>query len=312
MLQSEQLLDAEAFTVERLTVRTQNGKTVRRHVVRHPGSVAIVAENALREVALVRVFRPALGRYQWELPAGRLDPGQDVATVAVEELRSEVGVEAAEIEVACQVLTSPGHSDHRTTIVRMRQLRSAEVSARTDDESSLRIAWLPVDKAFVLARADGPTDAKTLIGLNLIRSAGYGTESLVGLLSTTNDRFIADNATIWTTGAIFVPAAYALPAIYFSLSRQTWAALFVLMTVSIALTTAWLFIGEVARAFQNSPEDQAKWLRSTIGLPELRKRSDLRWGSRLIERVRIGTLRRLLAFGVPAIWVAMAIGKAIS
>jgi ADP-ribose pyrophosphatase len=114
---SIQICDAEVFTVEKVTVKTKEGRTNGRHVVRHPGSVAILAQNESHEVALVQVFRPALDRRQWELPAGHIKPGQDVVNVAREELRSEVGVDATEIDVLCQVVTSPGHSDHQATIV---------------------------------------------------------------------------------------------------------------------------------------------------------------------------------------------------
>ncbi len=109
MLRSDRLLDAEVFAVDKLTVQTADGAEVGRHVVRHPGTVAIVAENALQQVALVHVFRPALNRYRWELPAGRLDPELDIEGVAKEELRSEVGVQAAQLQVVITFSTSPGH-----------------------------------------------------------------------------------------------------------------------------------------------------------------------------------------------------------
>lgn len=325
VLHAHQLLDAEVFAVDKLTVRMADGSIAARHVVRHPGTVAVIAENDEHLVALVRVYRAAVGGHRWELPAGHVPPGMDALSVAAAELRSEVGQEANRLDVECEFLNAPGHSDHRTVIVRARHLTSVPPTGRTSDEASLQVRWCTPEEASALASLDGPVDAKTLIALNILVSgtslpctrAAYEhlrVEELIGLYATTNDRFIADNATIWTTGAIFVPAAYAAPVVFFSLERQTWAAFLGLSFVSVILALGWLFIAEKQKVFQTAHMDRSEALEQMLGIPPSRKRSDLRWAPArmLVERVSAGVLRRLLAVGVIGAWVAIGIGRAVS
>ncbi len=186
---------------------------------------------------------------------------------------------------------------------------------RTRDESSLQVRWCGVDEALSLACSDGASDAKTLIGLTFLFREMFSTDQAIALLTITNNRFIADNSTIWTTGAIFIPAAYAGPAIYFTLAQQTWGAFLGLATVSLALSIAWLFISEIHRAFQDEHSERSEALQLILGLTRGEvgnsshvQRSLLR---AILRRARVHTIRRSLALIVVVVWVSIAVGRLI-
>jgi len=102
------------FDFERLTFVGSDGRIVRREVVRHPGAVCILPlleGNGEPRVVLIRVFRIALGRDCWELPAGTLDEGEKPEQCAHRELEEETGFRAQRLIHLGTFHTSPGMSD---------------------------------------------------------------------------------------------------------------------------------------------------------------------------------------------------------
>ena len=100
--------------VVRLTVDTielPNGYRTDFEIVHHPGGAAIVAINAQEQVCLLHQYRPAAGGAVWELPAGRLEPGEPAADTARRELAEEAGLSAAHWQSLGISLSSPGVFD---------------------------------------------------------------------------------------------------------------------------------------------------------------------------------------------------------
>jgi len=92
--------------VEQVTL--PNGRPMTLEVVRHPGGAAVVALDASNRVCLLRQYRHVVGGWVWELPAGKLDPGEPPATTARRELAEEAGVEAARWNDLGRLVSSPG------------------------------------------------------------------------------------------------------------------------------------------------------------------------------------------------------------
>ena len=80
------------------TVALPNGLSVELEVVRHPGAAAIVPMKDEGTVVLIRQYRVAAGGYIYEIPAGKLDPGEDPTDCATRELEEEIGYRAERIE----------------------------------------------------------------------------------------------------------------------------------------------------------------------------------------------------------------------
>ena len=90
-LQVNTIYEGRIFRVEQALVRLPDGNQARRDVVKHPGAVAVLAWPSPDTIILVRQFRYATGEELWEIPAGKLEPGEDPATCATRELREETG-----------------------------------------------------------------------------------------------------------------------------------------------------------------------------------------------------------------------------
>ena len=99
------------FNVNRLRVELPDGRQALRDVVRHPGAVAIVALTDDGRICLVRQYRTSLSRVTVEIPAGKLDPGEDPLTCARRELKEETGMEAEQIAFLTTIATSDGFTD---------------------------------------------------------------------------------------------------------------------------------------------------------------------------------------------------------
>jgi len=91
--------------IESLTL--PNGEPLELEVVRHPGGAAVVALDDADRVCLLRQYRHAAGGWLWELPAGKIDPGETPKTTARRELAEEAGLEAADWLKLGQCLTTP-------------------------------------------------------------------------------------------------------------------------------------------------------------------------------------------------------------
>jgi len=100
------------------TVRFPDGSTGRLEMVRHPGASAVVPflddpRGSDPRVLLLRQFRHAASGYIWEVPAGRLDPGESPEDCARRELAEETGMRAARLERLTAFYTTPGFTDER-------------------------------------------------------------------------------------------------------------------------------------------------------------------------------------------------------
>lgn len=146
------------------TVRLPGGATVDLEMVRHPGAAAVVPLHADGTVTLVRQFRHAAGGFLWEIPAGKLDPGETPAHCAARELREEVGLCASELSHLGSILTTPGFCDERIHLFLARGLGEAPAALEFDEV--LTVHRLPLPRTLEMIAGGEIDDAKTLAGLH--------------------------------------------------------------------------------------------------------------------------------------------------
>ncbi|MHB8624287.1 MAG: NUDIX hydrolase [Sulfuricaulis sp.] len=145
------------------TVTLPNGAVAEFEIVHHPGGAAVVAVDSDSRVCLLRQYRHAAGGWLWELPAGKLDPGELPLATAQRELEEEAGLRAASWQSLGKVISSPGVFTEVVYLYLARNLHSVPVG--TEAHEIIEIHWLPFSEALVQAQADKITDAKTLAGL---------------------------------------------------------------------------------------------------------------------------------------------------
>lgn len=151
------------ISVDAGPVELPNGRTAHYEIVRHPGGAAVVALDESGRVCLLRQYRPAGGGWVWELPAGRLEPGEPPQATARRELLEEAGCEAASWESLGSILSSPGVFDEVIHLYLARGLAPRQV--RHEQHEVIEVHWVPLADAARQAATGELRDAKTVIGL---------------------------------------------------------------------------------------------------------------------------------------------------
>ncbi|GAB6043754.1 NUDIX domain-containing protein [Endothiovibrio diazotrophicus] len=144
-------------------VRLPGARPFTLELVRHPGGAAVVALNEVGEVCLIRQYRHAGGGWIWELPAGKLEPGEPPEVTARRELEEEAGVRAGRWDALGSLLSTPGFCDERIHLYLARDL--TPVPTAHEEHEHIEVHWRPLDDAVAQAMSGEIDDAKTIIGL---------------------------------------------------------------------------------------------------------------------------------------------------
>jgi len=144
-------------------VRLPDGKTTAREYIRHPGAVMMVALTADDQVLLVRQFRYPLRRHFIEIPAGKMEPGEEPLATARREFREECGFDAASWQHLTTIHPCIGYSDERIELFLARDL--TPVAAVPDEGEFLDVIRTPFDEALEWVRNGRITEVKSVIGL---------------------------------------------------------------------------------------------------------------------------------------------------
>lgn len=153
------------FTGKIVTVRVDtaqlpNGKLARREVVDHPGGVAILALDENQQVYLVRQYRYPISKTLIELPAGKLDAGEDPSVAAARELEEETGLRAGRWTALGSILASPGFCDEVLYMYLAQDLSRHE--SHPDEDEFLDVMTVPFSDLFNQVMSGEITDAKTV------------------------------------------------------------------------------------------------------------------------------------------------------
>jgi len=141
----------------------QNGKRVRREVVEHPGGVCIVAVTKENKVLLVRQFRYTIKEEMLEIPAGKLERGEDPFECAVRELAEETGYTANEwIDLG---VIYPSAGVYSETLHQYLALDLQPGEMHLDENELLSVEEVDIDELVEMILANKIRDAKTIIGV---------------------------------------------------------------------------------------------------------------------------------------------------
>lgn len=154
------------------SVEFPDGSVGRLEMIRHPGAAAVVPlidppGTADPRVLLIRQFRHAADGYLWEIPAGRLEPGEPPETCARRELREEAGMAAGKLIPLTSILTTPGFTDELIHLYAAHNLSPVPTAREADEFMEVHeIRWSEVGR---MIRRGEIRDAKTLTALMFVQ-----------------------------------------------------------------------------------------------------------------------------------------------
>jgi len=155
--------EGRVIDVSRESVVLPNGAHCELEIVEHPGGAASVALDAQGRVCLLHQYRHVAGGWLWELPAGKIDAGEDPLVTARRELLEETGCVAEQWLSLGMVNSSPGIFDEIVYLYLARDLSLG--TAEREDHEVFEVHWIPFENALDWALAGRINDAKSVIGL---------------------------------------------------------------------------------------------------------------------------------------------------
>lgn len=165
IVESKEVYRSKVFRVtEDRAVDAKTGWTLERSIVRHAGSSVIMAVDERKRVLLVRQYRLPAGGNLWELPAGRIDPGETPLRAAKRELTEETGFRAARWTKLASFWASPGFVQERMTIYLATGLTAGAATPMEDERIESR--WFARRELAEMVRTGKIEDGKTLIGFH--------------------------------------------------------------------------------------------------------------------------------------------------
>jgi len=152
-----------SFGVEE--VELPSGKRCTLDVLVHPGAAAAVLFPADDRVVLLRQWRHAVGLWLWEIPAGKLDPGEGPDDCISREIEEETGWRARTIERLGVMVPAPAYTDERIWLYEARDLERGH--GNLDDDEEIEVHEFGFDEALAMIARGDIIDAKTIAGLHL-------------------------------------------------------------------------------------------------------------------------------------------------
>lgn len=159
---SREILRTPIFWVTKDRAVDPDGFEITRAVVRHAGSAVVMPVDARGRILLVRQYRLPAQQYLWELPAGRVDPGETPLKAARRELAEETGYRAGKLEKLVTFYASPGFLAEKMTIFLATGLKPGPAAPMEDERIETR--WFTSGELDDLIRTGKLPDAKTMLG----------------------------------------------------------------------------------------------------------------------------------------------------
>lgn len=157
------------LTVDRL--KYPSGTETVREIVEHPGGAVVVALFENNDLLLIKQYRHPFAKEVIELPAGKLDKGEDPLHCAQRELQEETGYASTEWKKLTAIYTTPGFCNEVLHIFEAKNIHlSDKGQALEEGEASIQLVRLPMNDALAMIERQEIVDGKTIVGI--LMSAG--------------------------------------------------------------------------------------------------------------------------------------------
>lgn len=168
-IKTKHIFSGKVVSLQVDEVELPNGKTAQREIVKHPGAVAVIAVTPEKKIVLVEQFRKALERVLAEIPAGKLENGEDPCDTAMRELEEETGYSCKSLELVASFYTSPGFSNEIVHVYAAKDLYKKANPAGTDEDEFVNVMEVTLDEALQLILEKKIYDAKTVFAVQYLQ-----------------------------------------------------------------------------------------------------------------------------------------------
>jgi ADP-ribose pyrophosphatase len=162
IISSKEVLKNKLFTVVDEVARDNSGFEIHRNIVRHPGSAVMMAVDDKDRILLVKQFRLPAAKDLWELPAGRIDPGETALQAAKRELHEETGYKAKKWVKLISYWASPGYVAEKMNLFLAQELTAGEQHLMGDER--IEMSWFTRKQISDMIQTGKMEDGKTLVG----------------------------------------------------------------------------------------------------------------------------------------------------
>ncbi|MEW9669653.1 NUDIX domain-containing protein [Ammoniphilus sp. 3BR4] len=162
-IKSDLIFEGKVITLQVDEVELPNGNLSKREIVKHPGAVAVIAVTPENRIIMVRQFRKPLEKTILEIPAGKLEKGEEPLACAKRELIEETGYRASEMKFVSSFYTSPGFADEIIHIYEAQGIQAGV--AQPDQDEFVDLVEVTLEEAFQYIQSGDIIDAKTVFAV---------------------------------------------------------------------------------------------------------------------------------------------------
>ncbi|MGG5253718.1 NUDIX hydrolase [Neobacillus sp. SM06] len=168
-IQTKELFSGRIIRLQIEEVELPNGKITEREIIKHPGAVAVIALTDDNKIVMVEQYRKALERTIVEIPAGKLEKGEEPAVCARRELEEETGYVCEKMELLVSFYTSPGFADELVHVYIATGLSKKENAASLDEDEFVNLEELTLEEAVQYIKDQKIYDAKTVYAVQYLQ-----------------------------------------------------------------------------------------------------------------------------------------------
>lgn len=168
-LNTEKIFTGKVISLQVEDVELPNGKTSKREIIKHPGAVAVLASTDDNKIVMVEQYRKALDKTIAEIPAGKLEAGEDPQACAERELEEETGYGCKEMDWLISFYTSPGFADELVHLYIAKGLEKKEDAASPDEDEFVNLMEVSLEEALSLLKEQKIHDAKTAYAVQYLQ-----------------------------------------------------------------------------------------------------------------------------------------------
>jgi len=168
-IKREQIFSGRMIDLYLEQVTLPNGEQSSREIVRHPGAVAIIPITDEGNIVMVEQYRKPLEKSLLEIPAGKLDPGEEPAQTAIRELEEETGYTTDQLTYLTSAYSSPGFSDEILYIYLAEQLKISASGRKLDEDEFVEVVEYRLEQLDELVASQRIHDLKTIYAIQYLK-----------------------------------------------------------------------------------------------------------------------------------------------